>query len=239
MISHIPRTGSFSLIAAVLLLWDASYVNAWLPTTPQRPTAILSQSQQQQQRQKQQALLVSSPSSSALYSSAASSSISTASQEADDDDDEEEYEYVEYDLLTEREYVGSEWLVGTCMDSSPNKIAETWCRLAVDKDGKNVAIWGDNSEGKWSMDVASQFLSISKETFWGKEIWAGVVDDYYYLQGTVRGWSFLTAAEVIGQWQARRLGVDPDEAPTAPWFEKTEEVEQGDESSDETTDDTE
>ncbi|KAL3921261.1 MAG: hypothetical protein SGILL_002836, partial [Bacillariaceae sp.] len=144
----------------------------------------------------------------------------------DDDEEEEEYEYVEYDILTEPEFMGSEWLVGTVMDNNPNKIVETWCRLATDKDGKNIAIWGDNSEGTWSFDVANQFLSVSKEALWGKDIWAGVVDDYYFSQGTVRGWNFLAAAEVKGQWQAKRLGADPEEAGVAPWFQEEEEEEE-------------
>lgn len=140
----------------------------------------------------------------------------------DDANDDEDYEYVEYEILTEAEFLGSEWLVGTCFDKNPNKIEETWVRLATDRDGKNVAIWGDKSQGSWSIDVASQFLSMSKEYLWGKEIWAGVVDDYYYLQGTVRGWNFVQPASVLAQWQAKRLGVDPEEAGTPPWFEEEE-----------------
>ena len=150
------------------------------------------------------------------------------SEEEEDDDDEEEYEYVEYDILTEPEFMGSEWLIGTVMDKRPNKIQETWVRLATDKDGKNVAIWGDGAQGTWSFDVANQFLSMSKESFVGKDIWAGVVDDYYFTMGTVRGWSFISPAAVLGQWQAKRLGVDPDEAGTPPWFE-TEEGEEEEE----------
>lgn len=150
---------------------------------------------------------------------------------ADDELDENEFEYVEYDALTEEEFVGSEWMIGTNWDNRPNDIAETWVRLIVDKNGKNVAIWGDdeNTQGKWSLDVASQFLSISKENvLWGKKIWACTVDDFYYLQGTVRGWNFLSAACVLGQFQAKRLGVDANEAGTAPWFqqENTEENEE-------------
>lgn len=151
-----------------------------------------------------------------------SESLSSASASNDDDDDNE-YEYIEYDILTEPEFMGSEWLVGTVMDNNSDKIQETWVRLATDRDGKNVAIWGDNSQGKWSFDVANQFLSVSKEQPWGKKIWAGVVDDYYYTRGTVRGWNFLSAAAVLGQWQAKRLGVDPEEAGVAPWFEEEEE----------------
>ena len=138
---------------------------------------------------------------------------------ADDEDDDDEYEYVEYDILTEPEFLGSEWLIGTCDDKSPNKIDETWVRLATDKDGKNIAIWGDNAEGTWNFDTANQFLSMSKENILGKKIWAGVVEDYYFTQGTVRGWNFFSPAAVLGQWQAKRLGVDPEEAGVAPWFE--------------------
>jgi hypothetical protein len=145
------------------------------------------------------------------------------STNVEDDDDEDEYEYVEYDNLTEQEFVGSEWLVGTNWDYNPGKIDETWARLVVDaKTGKNMVVWGDNSVGVWTMDVATQFLSLSKENvIAGKEIWACTVSDYYYLQGTVRGWKYWSAAAVIGQWQAKRLGVDPDEAGTPPWFMTT------------------
>jgi hypothetical protein len=139
------------------------------------------------------------------------------------EDDDDEYEYVEYDILSEPEFVGSEWLVGTCMDKKPNKIAETWVRLIVDKKGKNVAIWGDNCQGTWNFDKANQFLSMSKENIFGKDIWAGVVEDYYFTQGTVRGWNFFTAAAVVAQWQGKRLGADPEESGIAPWFEEQEE----------------
>mmetsp|Transcript_19242 Transcript_19242/g.27064 ORF Transcript_19242/g.27064 Transcript_19242/m.27064 type:complete len:240 (+) Transcript_19242:67-786(+) len=138
----------------------------------------------------------------------------------DDDDSEDEWEYEEFENLTETDFYGSEWKVGTLMDNS-NKIQETWCRLVV-KDGQNIAIWGDSADGKWNFDVASQFLSISKESFggwFGKQIWAGSVDDYYYIQGTVRGWSPISPASVLGQWQSSRLGVSKDEAGIAPWFE--------------------
>lgn len=161
----------------------------------------------------------------ALHSSDPTSAISTASNTDDDDDDDEdeEYEYVEYDYLDESDFTGSEWLVGSCWDSNPNKIDETWCRLAIDDDGKQVAIWGDKAQGTWKFDKASQFLSMSKNNLLGKKIWAGVVDDYYFMQGTIRGWSFFSAAAVLGQWQSKRLGVDPKEAGTAPWFETEDE----------------
>ena len=74
--------------------------------------------------------------------------------------------------------------------------------------------------------MANQFFSISKESFggWlGKRIFAGNADDYYYLQGSVRGWSPLQSASVLGQWQMKRLGVDREEAGIAPWFEQDEE----------------
>ena len=135
--------------------------------------------------------------------------------------DDDEYEYVEYDALTEAEFIGSEWLVGTNWDRRTDLIEETWVRLVTSEDGRNVCYWGDNSEGKWSLDTTSQFLSISKENFFGKQIWAGVVDDFYFVQGTVRGWTYVSTAQVLGQWQARRLGVDKEEAGTAPWFETT------------------
>ena len=158
----------------------------------------------------------------AVNASSASAGVSIQASEEDDDDDDDEYEYVEYDSLTEREFIGSEWLVGTNWDRNPGRIDETWARLAVDGKGKNVVIWGDKSEGVWTLDVATQFLSLSKENLLaGKEIWACTITDYYYLQGTVRGWKYWSAAEVVGQWQAKRLGVDSrDEAGTPPWFEE-------------------
>jgi hypothetical protein len=166
--------------------------------------------------------------SDALSNTSSSSSKNDEEEDADNNDDDQEYEYVEYDILTEPEFMGSEWLVGTVMDTNPDKIVETWVRLATDKDGKNVAIWGDQSQGTWAFDTANQFLSFSKEQLWGKDIWAGVMDDYYFTQGTVRGWNFLSAAAVRGQWQAKRLGVDPDEAGVAPWFEEAEEDDEDD-----------
>mmetsp|Transcript_16495 Transcript_16495/g.34041 ORF Transcript_16495/g.34041 Transcript_16495/m.34041 type:complete len:218 (-) Transcript_16495:371-1024(-) len=162
-----------------------------------------------------------------------SASVPAVSNNDDDDEEEEEYEYLEYEALTEAEFVGSEWVVGTCWDNNPNKVDETWVRLVVDPEsGKNLCFWGDNSEGKWNLDVASQFLSFSKESLAGKQIWACTVEDYYFLQGTVRGWTYWSAAAVLAQWQAKRLGVDPDEAGTAPWFlpqeEENESTEGGD-----------
>ena len=138
-------------------------------------------------------------------------------------EEEEDWEYVEFDTLSEADMVGSEWLVGTCWDNNPNKIDETWCRLVRKEDGTNIAVWGDNSEGKWALDVATQYVTISKTAPWGKQIWACLVEDYYYLKGTVRGWTLWSAATCEAQWQARRLGVDPEEAGVAPWFEEEEE----------------
>jgi hypothetical protein len=136
------------------------------------------------------------------------------------DNDDDDWEYIEFDSLTESDLVGSEWLVGTCWDNRPDVIDETWCRLGRgnEKD-QNIAIWGDNSQGTWALDVATQYLTISKVQPWGKQIWACLVEDYYYLRGTVRGWTYWTAASVEAQWQARRLNVDPDEAGIAPWFD--------------------
>jgi len=144
---------------------------------------------------------------------------------AADEDNDGEYEYVEYDNLSEADFVGSEWLVGTNFNRRPKEIKETWVRLIRDDKGKNKCVWGDMSEGVWSVDAASQYVSMSKNYLWGKSIWAGVAEDYYYLQGTVRSWSYVSAAEVDGQWQARRLGVDPEEAGVAPWFEEAEKME--------------
>jgi hypothetical protein len=171
-------------------------------------------------------------------SSTSTSEVTEKGGEGEDGEDDE-YEYEEYEILTEKDFLGSEWLVGTCWENNSNNIKETWVRLAT-KGDKNLAVWGDNSEGTWSLDVASQFLAISKEFLWGKQIWAGVVDDYYYVQGTVRGWTYLTPASVVGQWQAKRLGIDPEEAGIAPWFQvKEEEDEKNDNDVDDDDDDSE
>lgn len=191
---------------------------------------------QQQQRQQQQQdrscsgiLLPELHSTAADSSSSSSSDLITKSDDTSDTDkddevdDDDEYEYVEYDNLTEQDFILSEWMVGTNWDNKPNTIDETWVRLITDNDGKNVAIWGDNSKGTWTFDVPSQFLSISKENILaGKQIWACTIsDNYYYIQGTVRGWTYWLPAAVLGQWQAKRLGIDPKEAGTPPWFETT------------------
>mmetsp|Transcript_18305 Transcript_18305/g.33188 ORF Transcript_18305/g.33188 Transcript_18305/m.33188 type:complete len:286 (-) Transcript_18305:113-970(-) len=164
------------------------------------------------------------------------------------DNEEEEWEYVEYEMLKEKDFVGSEWRVGTVMERSPQKIEETWVRLVTTvQDGLggekvvNVAYWGDGRQGKWNLDVASQFLSISKETWggWlGKQIWAGAVEDYYFLEGTVRGWSPVQPASVLGEWQSKRLGVDPSESGTPPWFQEQNESNDDDDEREENDNDT-
>ena len=145
----------------------------------------------------------------------------------------------EFELLTERDFYNTEWKIGTIMDDKPRdakSIATTWVRLVTTEAGDNKAIWGDDSQGKWTIDVPSQFFSISKESFggwFGKQIWAGTIDDFYYLEGTVRGWSPISPASVVGQWQGVRLGVigeearvSEDERGVAPWFAVIEEEEE-------------
>ena len=159
------------------------------------------------------------------------------------DDDEMEWVEEEFELLTERDFYNTEWKIGTLMDDKPRdpkSIDTTWARLVTTEAGENKALWGDGSKGKWTIDVPSQFFSISKESFggwFGKQIWAGTIEDFYYLEGTVRGWSPLSPASVIGQWQAIRLGVVEGERVTveergeAPWFsieEKDDEQSDGD-----------
>jgi hypothetical protein len=201
---------NYQLLVSLLLLCMVSLCHGWV----QPPTRFLAR----------QSIALSS--STTINSSP---EAVQAEEDEDEDDDEDEYEYVEYDILTEPEFMGSEWLVGTVYERNPNKIQETWSRLTTDKDGKNVAIWGDGAQGTWSFDVANQFLSMSKDNIFGKNIWAGVVEDYYFTYGTVRGWNFFQAAAVNAQWQAKRLGVDPEEAGTPPWFETSDEEESDDE----------
>lgn len=170
--------------------------------------------------------------------------------EQDDDDEEMEWVEEEFELLTERDFYNTEWKIGTLMDGaprSPTSIDTTWVRLMTTEDGTNKAVWGDGSKGKWTIDVPSQFFSISKETFggWlGKQIWAGTIEDFYYLEGTVRGWSPISPASVDGQWQAIRLGsmddggdrVTAEERGVAPWFMEEEEEEQKEEEGDDAND---
>jgi len=152
----------------------------------------------------------------------------------DDEDDEMEWIEEEFELLAESDFYNTEWKIGTIMENKPREassIDTTWVRLVTTENGDNKAIWGDNSQGKWTIDVPSQFFSISKETFggwFGKQIWAGTVDDFYYLDGTVRGWSPISPASVEGQWQGVRLGVvegdrvSVEERGEAPWFTAAE-----------------
>lgn len=224
-ISHHPsnieksKTREFvftKMIIRIAFLLFAIGTEAWIPNMP-RPVI-----------ERQSLMLSSSPPPSIDATSTETSSAAVS----EDEDDDEEYEYIEYENLTEQEFVGSEWLVGTNFDRKNGKIDETWARLIVDASGKNVVVWGDNSEGTWALDVASQFLSLSKENkFTGKDIWAATIEDYYFLQGTVRGWRFWSAAAVLGQWQARRLGVDKDEAGLPPWFEDENENDEAAETS--------
>jgi len=163
-------------------------------------------------------------------------SLNNNAEGEDDDDGDMEWVAEEFELLTERDFYNTEWKIGTLMDNMPREaqsIDTTWVRLVTTDAGENKAIWGDGAAGKWTVDTPSQFFSISKESFggWlGKRIWAGTVDDFYFLDGTVRGWSPLTPASVVGQWQAKRLGpVDGEdrctdqERGTAPWFLSEEE----------------
>ena len=176
-------------------------------------------------------------SSTSLFMSDAALSLTNAKEDEQDDNDEEmEWVEEEFELLTERDFYNTEWKIGTLMDGtprSPTSIDTTWVRLMTTEDGTNKAVWGDGSKGKWTIDVPSQFFSISKETFggWlGKRIWAGTIEDFYYLEGTVRGWSPISPASVDGQWQAIRLGsmdggdrVTAEERGVAPWFMEEEE----------------
>jgi hypothetical protein len=165
------------------------------------------------------------------------------------EEDEMEWVEEEFELLTERDFYNTEWKIGTLMDNKPRdakSIDTTWVRLVTTESGENEAIWGDGSKGKWTIDVPSQFFSISKESFggWlGKKIWAGTIEDFYYLEGTVRGWSPISPASVVGQWQGVRLGVVDGERVTAeergvaPWFAADEATEENDSNDAEEVDD--
>eukprot|EP00571_Detonula_confervacea_P010299 CAMPEP_0172300634 /NCGR_PEP_ID=MMETSP1058-20130122/2667_1 /TAXON_ID=83371 /ORGANISM="Detonula confervacea, Strain CCMP 353" /LENGTH=260 /DNA_ID=CAMNT_0013010457 /DNA_START=71 /DNA_END=853 /DNA_ORIENTATION=- len=175
------------------------------------------------------------PRAVSLFMSSVVNEASMAMPMEEEDDDEYEMVEEEFELLTEKDFYNTEWKIGTLMENKPRdpkSIDTTWVRLVTTESGDNKAIWGDNSKGTWKVDVPSQFFSISKESFggwFGKQIWAGTIEDFYYLDGTVRGWSPISAASVDGQWQAVRLGVlDGDrvtleERGEAPWFAIEEE----------------
>eukprot|EP00569_Conticribra_weissflogii_P006994 CAMPEP_0171335920 /NCGR_PEP_ID=MMETSP0878-20121228/5653_1 /TAXON_ID=67004 /ORGANISM="Thalassiosira weissflogii, Strain CCMP1336" /LENGTH=272 /DNA_ID=CAMNT_0011837263 /DNA_START=24 /DNA_END=842 /DNA_ORIENTATION=- len=180
-------------------------------------------------------------SSVGLWMSTAEASNDLTTMEGDDnnndDEDEEEEEWIEeeFELLTERDFFDTEWKIGTVLDSSPDSIATTWVRLTTTDEGTNIATWGNSNKiiarGKWAIDVPSQFFSISRESlggWFGKQIWAGTLEDYYFMEGTVRGWSPISPASVIGQWQGIRLGVSKEERGVAPWFAREEENEEED-----------
>jgi len=152
----------------------------------------------------------------------------------------EEYEYVveEFEDLKSEDFQGSEWKVGTNLESSPEEIKTTWVRLTggdtppssselsapspsdnfFKRAGSNrqVATWGDNGKGTWSFDESSQFLSISKDSpfgLWGKIIYAADVGEqvngYYFLdKGGIRGWSPISPCRNLGNWQGIRLGIE-------------------------------
>jgi len=141
-----------------------------------------------------------------------SNALSETSEEEEDEYEEVEFEYMLYDDM-----LGSEWKIGDLMEDK-KQINEYWFRLLTNEE----VVWGDNSKGKWKLDERAQFLTISKESFggWlGKKIWACNLVDFYYLEGTIRGWTPLEAATVKGQWQAKRLGCTDEERGPAPWFE--------------------
>ncbi len=219
----------YSLVISLALCHTISAFSTLSSSRPLQKSFLSSKinEHRQQQHQQQSYSIIYRKSVTNLFSAETENSKIEPSSTS-----EEEWEYEEYEELRESDFFNSEWKVGTLMDGS-NKIEETWTRLVV-QEGEFICVWGDGSSGKWNFDAASQFLSMSKDSFggWlGKRIWAGVIDDYYYVQGTIRGWSPISPASVVGQWQAKRLGVDKDEAGVAPWFEEEEEDDDEDEES--------
>lgn len=140
----------------------------------------------------------------------------------------DDYETVEYDFLTEEEFKDSEWLVSTARYNATggiydDGITETKVRLETNAKGKMVARWADKAQGDWYFDRARQYLCISKENWVSRTLWVCTVEDYYYLEGPVQGWTLWSPASVLGQWQAIRLGIDEKDAGPAPWFQEDTE----------------
>eukprot|EP00584_Thalassiosira_punctigera_P001243 CAMPEP_0172525866 /NCGR_PEP_ID=MMETSP1067-20121228/890_1 /TAXON_ID=265564 ORGANISM="Thalassiosira punctigera, Strain Tpunct2005C2" /NCGR_SAMPLE_ID=MMETSP1067 /ASSEMBLY_ACC=CAM_ASM_000444 /LENGTH=269 /DNA_ID=CAMNT_0013309247 /DNA_START=22 /DNA_END=831 /DNA_ORIENTATION=+ len=223
------------LALSSILLPSRSVVESFSPplATRTRPSRILPATSSTGMRRRRHGR------APAFFMSAGEAALPLPLEEGDDD--EMEWVEEEFELLTERDFYNTEWKIGTLMDDDPRNaksIDTTWVRLLTTEDGDNKAVWGDGSEGKWTVDVPTQFFSISKESFggWlGKKIWAGTIEDYYYLEGTVRGWSPISPASVVGQWQGVRLGVvngdrvGEEERGEAPWFAASEEVDEEEE----------
>ncbi|KAL3790135.1 hypothetical protein HJC23_009572 [Cyclotella cryptica] len=225
------------LLLAITRLLSCQVVHSFTPPQPspslaQRCTSLITPSCEKK------AFDSASITSLFMSSEVGVSDAISIGEEDDDDDDETEWVEEEFEVLSERDFYNTEWKIGTLMDNKPrvpSSIDTTWVRLTTTEDGQNKAVWGDNSKGRWVVDVPSQYFSISKETFggwFGKKIWAGTIEDFYYLEGTVRGWSPVSPASVIGQWQAIRLGVvdgervTPEERGVAPWFQMVKEGEE-------------
>lgn len=137
--------------------------------------------------------------------------------------DGNEYEYIEYDELTEKQFMGSVWLVGTNeADNEGNvtdKVTETKLFLTTDDQDKKVAMWGDCSKGKWYIDNGN-FLA-SKESLFGRRYWTCYADDFYFMEGTIQGWSLISPAMKLGMFQAIRLDVDKEVMGEAPWIRRS------------------
>jgi len=115
---------------------------------------------------------------------------------------------------SDADIAGSEWKIAIQWfddDGLPKRggeLQETWLRFKEDY----VVEWGIGATGVWSLD--GQFLSISRDFalgWGGKRILSCKLaqkQNEAYIEGMVRGWTPLTAASVMGQWQALRLGID-------------------------------
>jgi len=130
------------------------------------------------------------------------------------------------DIITPKEYFkGSEWKVGIMWKDNKN-IQETWIRCKEEFDCE----WGTGGkEGTW--DVDGKIFTFTRDYVggWnGKRIFSAPLRDRnseVYLEGLVRGWAPFTPAEVMGQWQAIRLGVDRSEYDDPIWMTREDDAE--------------
>ena len=92
--------------------WVTQYQASSIGRCPQRqvPVAFMSSKED----------TTESPSANSTTTATAPLAVTEVEEEEEEDDDE--YEYIEYENLSEDEYIGSEWMVGTLWDNNKNNI---------------------------------------------------------------------------------------------------------------------
>ena len=121
-----------------------------------------------------------------------------------------------------QDFAGSEWKVGIVWNGRED-VEVTWAR--VSDDGEGTVQWGFGAAGQVRVDDGA-FVTLTRDFplgWGGKRLFSARIDSDVYLEGIIRGWKPWVPADVMGQWQAYRLGVDRGgEAP--PWANYDKEV---------------